>query len=330
MTLQRLVVIALLLLTGGCNLMWKGDKAYFPAPSQQVLVTGFGVNDKVDVLASGVLPIVIARQITNTGQAAVPAGYIVTETVEQLVFSRTAGSAGWSSGPPATHLLFTCGQLGPALNPGQSVTIQFAFPGPLCTANPPPPAPPRTVLDCGMYKETLVVDAGGDVFERNEFDNEAKHFFFVPSSQPRLNLNVTLNPNNDPMVHIVPVRRVQIPAFNYVNTPTTVRTHTAVINSNPAGGGWIYNGITPVVGPLSGATGVLTPTPVVTVLPGTAASTTVNYDVTFDPMFLGPDITGSGLYYVENLDSKVTAISTDGCQIRQKSLLVQVLFEERP
>ena len=38
---------------------------------------------------------------------------------------------------------------------------------------------------------------------------------------------------------------------------------------------------------------------------------------------------GSGPYYVETLDSKITAIAFDGCQIRQESLLLQLLFEEQ-
>jgi hypothetical protein len=181
-----------------------------------------------------------------------------------------------------------------------------------------------------MYKETLTVDSADEVNERVEFDNAAEHFFFVPSTQPRLNLNVNLNPTGDPNQAIVPVRRVEVAAFNYPPGITTITTHAAVITTAPAGGGWIYNGITPVPGALSGAVGNLVPPPVIIVNPGTAPNTAVNYQITFDPQFLGPNVSGSGPFYVENLDSKITAISTDGCQIRQRSLLVRMLFEERP
>jgi len=308
-----------------CNLAWEGDKGYAPPPTGTVAVDGFGINDDVDIIG-GALPVTVTRNVTNTGTLPVSAGYDVTEEVELLVFSRTAGAAGWSSGPPATHLLYSCTQPGPALGPGESAAVSFTFPGPLCTAAPT--APPAGALACGMYQETLTIDAGGDVTEDSESDNAATHFFFVPSALPRLNLTVALNPNGDPNQTVVPVQRVQVAAFAYPAGAAPVVTHAATVDTAPAGGGWIYDGISPVAGRLSGATAALVPAPPLVVAPPGAA-TNVTYRVTFDPTFVGPNETGSGPYYVETLDSKVTAIAFDGCQIRQESLLLQLLFEEQ-
>lgn len=55
----------------------------------------------------------------------------------------------------------------------------------------------------------------------------------------------------------------------------------------------------------------------------------VNYDITIDPTFIGPQIVERGPFYESVLDTKMTAISTDACLIRQESSLVTVLHEER-
>jgi hypothetical protein len=322
---NRLLALFGLLPLAACNLAWEGDKGYAPPPAATVAVGGFGINDDVDIIG-GALPITVTRNVTNTGALPVAAGYDITEEVELLVFSRTAGAAGWSSGPPATHLLYSCTQPGPALDPGDSVAVSFTFPGPGCTAAPT--APPAGALACGMYQETLTIDAGGDVAGDSAADNAATHFFFVPSALPRLNLSVTPNPNADPNQTVVPVQRVQVAAFAYPAGVGPVVTHAATIDSAPAGGGWIYNGLSPVAGRLSGAVATLVPAPPITVAPPGAA-TNATYQVTFNPAFVGPNETGSGPYYVETLDSKITAIAFDGCQIRQESLLLQLLFEEQ-
>ncbi|MGE0120809.1 MAG: hypothetical protein AB7S71_19955 [Dongiaceae bacterium] len=321
----RLLALFGLLPLAACNLAWEGDKGYAPPPASTVAVSGFGINDEVDVIG-GALPITVTRNIANTGALPVAAGYDVTEAVELLVFSRTAGAAGWSSGPPATHLLYSCTQPGPALGPGDSAAVSFTFPGPDCTAGPT--APPAGALACGMYQETLTIDAGGDVAGDSAADNAATHFFFVPSALPRLNLSVTLDPTNDPNQAIVPVQQVQVAAFAYPAGVQTVVTHAATIDSAPAGGGWIYDGLSPVVGRLSGATAVLVPAPPITVAPP-GAPTNATYQVTFNAQFVGPNETGSGPYYVETLDGNVTAIAFDGCQIRDQDLLLQLLFEEQ-
>ena len=317
---------------------WLGDdKSYSPASVETLLLPGFGINQDVDVLGSGALPITITREIVNSGTAVLNAGYPVTETVEQMVFVRVPGSAGWTPGPTATHTLFTCTQPGPTLQPGESADVIFTFPGPLCTFNPTLPILPLGPLSCGMYKETLVIDDGDTVDEgaTGELNNEAEHFFFVPTSSPQLNMNVTLNPIPDGNISIVPVRRVIIPAFNYPPPPAgmlTTTSHRVTISTNPPGGGYSVHGRTVVNGSPNFApdVGNLIPPPILVVAPGVMAPTVVNYVINFDPAYIGPNITGSGPYYAEGFDNKVTAISTDGCLIRQKTLKTTVLHEERP
>ncbi|TVO76939.1 hypothetical protein [Sedimenticola selenatireducens] len=320
---------------------WLGpDKTYTPTPVDQLLLPGFGINQEVDVLGSGALPITINREIVNSGQATLSAGYPVTETVELMVFVRVAGSAGWTPGPAATHTLFTCAQPGPELLPGESADISFTFPGPLCTPNPVVAMLPLGPLSCGMYKETLIIDDGNTVAEgaTGELNNEAEHFFYVPSSAPQLNMNVVLNPVPDPNISIVPVRRVVIPAFNYPPPAAgmlTTTSHQVTLSTNPAGGGYSVHGRSLVKGSPDFApdVGNLVPPivpPMLVVAPGTLLPTVINYNISFDPTYLGPNISGSGAYYAEGFDSKITAISTDGCMIRQKTLKATVLHEERP
>ena len=314
---------------------WLGpDKSYTPPSTEQVLMPGFGINQEVDVLGSGALPITITREIVNSGSALLPAGYPVTETVELMVFVSVPGGAGWAPGPATSHTLFNCSQPGPALQPGESATMVFSFPGPFCTPNPTLAFLPLGPLVCGMYRETLVVDDGDTINEGGggESNNEAIHYFFVPSSAPRLNMAVTLNPNNDGNLNVVPVQRVIVPAFNYpVPGPVTITTHRVVVSTNPPGGGFSVHGRSLVNGSPDFAPDVANLVPPVTPpLRVPAGPTTIDYDITFDPAYLGPDLTGSGPYYAEGFDNKITAISADGCQIRQKVLKATVLHEERP
>lgn len=314
---------------------WLGqDKTYAPPPVDQVLMQGFGIDKEVDVLGNGVLPITITREVVNSGTAPLAAGYPVTETVQLMVFVSVPGGAGWAPSPDASHTLFTCNQPGPPLQPGESAVMVFSFPGLFCTPNPTLAFLPLGPLVCGMYKETLVVDDGNTVLEGGggELNNETEHYFFVPSSAPRLNMAVALNPNNDANLNVVPVQRVMVPAFNYPGPgQVTVTTHRVTVTTVPAGGAFVMHGRSLVNGSPDFAPDVANLVPPITPpLSVPAGPFTIDYDITFDPAFLGPDITGSGLYYAEGFDNKVTAISADGCQIRQKVLKATVLHEERP
>ena len=96
-----------------------------------------------------------------------------------------------------------------------------------------------------------------------------------------------------------------------------------------AGGAFIVRGRTPVIGNLTDFGNLVPPTPIGVLPVGVIGPIVIDYNITFDTLFVGPNIVGSGLFYEENLDTKITVISTDGCQIRQESLLVTVLHEER-
>lgn len=182
---RKLFVLAVVLVAGtGCtpNLGWVGDKTYSPPASAELQVEKLGIDDEVDILAPGAVPIV-SHTITNTGTGAAPAGYTVNETVIQWVFIATTGSAGYVAGDPATHTVFTADAPGPALGPGGSQAISFG---------------PITGLGCGLYQETLTVDQGNTVTESDEGNNQVQRFFFVPSTQQ---FNVTPAVINNQLFH---------------------------------------------------------------------------------------------------------------------------------
>jgi hypothetical protein len=307
-----------------CNLAWTPDrKDYLPPPVNRIDVDDFGVDAPVDILATGQLPVTVTRKLTNTGSFPVRAGYSVTETVRRLRFQAiNPVSYQWVEVADPAFTYFTCTAPGPALAPGATADVTFTFPGPNCVGPPGQPTP--AVLDCGLYKETLVVDAGTDVSETDEGDNETEHFFFIPSSQGRLNMMRTPDPGGDPNIDVVgpPPRTAVINIFKYPPGPTMVVAHNVRITSAPPTAGWIVNGISPRNGARSGAVGRLVPM-VQFVDPAPAPPRTVDYRVTFNRVvYVPPHPIAS-----EILDSKVTAITTDGCQIRQRSLRTTVRFE---
>lgn len=328
--LATLVVPGLLAISA-CDLTWTpDDKIYAPPPATQITVDGFGIDDVVDVLADGGFPITITRTITNAGSVAVPAGYEVTEKVERLRFTAINPTFyAWQKVPDPRFTVLECTTTGPALAPGQSADISFTFPSPECRAPQGRPTPPG--FDCGMHLETLTADAAGIVTEISEGNNDTEHFFFVPSRQGRLNMTHTVDPGGDPNIDVIPAPRppsARIAAFNYGNVPSVARPHAVRFFFAGAPGGFILNGISPVNGRLSGAVGRLSIGPNPVVFPPPAAPQTVTFDITFDPTFLGPE--NAPPFHAEALDSKVTAISTDGCQIRQRRLRTTLLFEARP
>lgn len=316
--LRLIPLITIALLSGCSNLAWTPDpKVYAPPPASQIDVDGYGIDAPVDILASGQLPITITRTLTNVGSLNVPAGYTVTETVQRLKFQAINPTVWeWVEVADPQFTYFTCTATGPALAPGQQADVSFTFPGPDCVG-PPPPANPL-LLDCGLYKETLVTDAGATIVESDESDNDTEHYFFVPSSQGRLNMTATPNPTNDPNIDVVPAPRpptVQIDAKQYpAPGPVPVTAWRVNIFSVPATAGWIVNGIAPVAKP--GALGNLVP-PMQIIDPAPAAPRTVRYIVDIDP---------TRAEALETVDSKVTAITTDGCQIRQRSLRTKVFW----
>lgn len=205
------LAVCILMSTGCANLTWSEPKTYAPPPTATLTVDGFGINGPVAILPPGPGPITVSHPITNAGIGAVPAGYVVTDTVIQWIFrgSPTTGY-GWVPGPPATHTVPTAPASGPPLAAGATAVVSF-----------PPFLVPNT---CGLFSETLTLDTSGVVAETNEADNvdATPHLFFIPSTQQ---FNIAVTKINDSLFH----------------ADGDVATHTFTIT--PAGApGWIYAG----------------------------------------------------------------------------------------
>ncbi|MFC1712880.1 hypothetical protein ACFL6S_04375 [Candidatus Poribacteria bacterium] len=326
-------LVCILLVSAGCrhgtmNLAWAGPKTYTPPPRETVGIL-FGINDNVDVLPSGALPITIQKSITNTGTKAIKAGYLIQESVVGWSFVAVAGTAAYVEGDLATRTVFECTQPGPALAPGETKDITFVLGGPGC----PPTPSGLTVLPCGMYKETLTLDSAYTVKETDEHDNLAGHFFLVPSDVLKIIINVVRNPDSDSRI-VVAGQTVKVVSFAYPYTkvpdtpPIVAHTHNFNISIVPPTAAYTVNGRTPIPGKLCGASGALVPGP----MPLTSPAV-VDYNVTI------PDNTcvgicnsslGNSLVHEEKLNTKLTAISADGCVIAQKSVLASVIYECDP
>ncbi|NVO55885.1 hypothetical protein HW561_08805 [Rhodobacteraceae bacterium B1Z28] len=156
---------------------------------------------------------------------------------------------------------------------------------------------PFPVGSCGLFGETLELDTTNIVVESSNQDNEDEHLFFVPSNQI---INITATTINGALFH--------------KNGRTL--THQFRINSGGAGNQWLYTGFSWIATEGSSADAVPTPTGRV---PQGPAPQLINMFVTpkdhkHSPLGFGPSVKG-----------KVTAISTDGCVIKQKA--VEVLIE---
>ncbi|OUS02068.1 hypothetical protein A9Q86_05300 [Flavobacteriales bacterium 33_180_T64] len=148
-------------------------------------------------------------------------------------------------------------------------------------------------LTCGMYKETISIDTLNTVSESNEFDNESIHYFFVPSTQ---NFGLTKNelltgvPHSDGSI------------------TTTTFTITAGTNFSVDYAHFSYVAT-------EGSTAVTFPPPPVTIAAG--ASLTIRMEIkVIEHTF------SSG--FESSINGKVTAISEDGCIIKQESAKIYV------
>lgn len=206
-----MLAVFVLAAIGCANLKWSEPKTYAPPPAGSIVVNGFGINGPVTILQPGPGPISVSHPITNTGTAAVPGGYLVTDTVIQWIFQGSPVSGyGWVPGPAATRTVPTTPAVGPALAPGATATLTF-----------PPFLVPNT---CGLFSETLTADATGVVVEDDEADNidPTPHLFFIPSTQQ---FNIAVVAIDDTLFH----------------EDGDVAAHTFTITPSGAPG-WIYAG----------------------------------------------------------------------------------------
>ncbi len=275
------------------NLSWDGPKIYSTG-SVGVPLAGFGVNAMVDVLPGGPLPMTvgITKTLKNTGAAQAAAGYVVTDTVQAMRFAAVVGgTAGFLpvSGPPVAALR----SIGPALAAGDSTDASFGF----------------TVNACGLYRETLSADVSGAVAESNEGDNRAEHWFLVPGTQT---LGIAVAPNADvnlwhgppPMPNFtraLPALPFTAYTFTITAPPGTTFTYhyyQGLING-------VYGAVAKLVGPAPSPTPVAGPISIQLQLLSVKTHGVPTNDILTD---LGR----------EQLSGKVTAITADGCFMRQR------------
>jgi len=330
----KLVCMALLMSLISCapNINLEQDKTYMPPATDRVGLA-FGVNDNVDILPSGALPISVEKNIGNNGTDAVAAPYQINEDVVRMVFISVAGSAGFVPGNMAGYTAINCNQAGPRLAQGQKQVITYDLGSATCPVNPaynlinPPPT-----LQCGLYRETMTADSTNAVKETNENDNRSVNYFFVPSISDRINLAVVRNPN---VVNGVFVQGmiVNIVAPTLPAGPPPVVTHAVTASIVPPGSqGFTVNGISPVGPRVSGT--ICAVAPALPFLVPAGGVLPLTYTCTIpDQFFLGPtcnSFLGGTPAYEEHFDSKITAIANDGCIIAQKFLQVRVFFECQP
>jgi len=326
-TLAAALLVAAATILQGCwlftprerNLSWEGDKIYVPAPSETLVIDGFGIDDSVDVLPSGSLtpPLRFERAIQNTGNAAIPAGYVVRERIVHWIFQAIGGTAGYVPGPDATHLVFECEQPGPPLAPGASAVLSFEVPSAFCQQMNPPAA--LTALPCGLYQETLTIDTGDDVNETDETDNESRHFFFVPSDV-RISIVANPNPTGNPDIMVGPAAQVIVRDWAAAGSSAW----GFIISATPATARFRVFGRSPVTGPLAGDSGMLVPA---TPLGPVGSPLLMTYNITPNPAFAGPCNNIAAMVYEEDISTKITVISEDGCVIRQRFVPTVVWHE---
>ncbi len=286
----------------GPNLEWDGAKVY-SSGSVPYTLAGFGVGAVIDQLPlAAPSAVTITRMITNSGNETVPAGYQINETVQLMQFTAVGGSAGFTPAPvpPVTNQTV----LGPALAPGDSVPVSFTVPIPAC----------------GLYLETLTVDFAGAVAETQERDNVGLHYFSVAGS---MRVNITVTPNNS--VSLWHANAGPAPPWAVVAPAFPATTHSFTIAATTPGTTFHYSYYQPIVNGSLGATGQLIgPAPVTPPSLPVAGPVTISHQVSARTHNVpATDILFDAAF--EHFLPRVTAITGDGCEIRQQTAQVSVV-----
>nr|WP_321233508.1 hypothetical protein [uncultured Psychroserpens sp.] len=151
-------------------------------------------------------------------------------------------------------------------------------------------------LGCGMYKETITIDTLNTVGESNELDNESIHYFFVPSTQ---NFGLTKNeivtgaPHTDGQIITTIFTITAGPTFS------VDYAHFTFVSTE-------------------GSTAKTFPPAPVTIPAGTSLNVSMEITVKEHTFTSG---------FESSITGKITAISEDGCIIRQETAKVYVEHE---
>jgi len=322
--------------TGQSTLLaWSGTHSYLDAASnnavaETIFIAGFGLDSEVDVLTSGNLPLRVRRTLINKGSLAVAAGYRVREEVRGWTFLARGGDAGYLEGS-TNQIVFSCETTAtPALAPGQSAVIEFVLGGPGC-----PPGVPIAALPCGLYREVMTVDSPAIVGATCSGITpvEDGNFFFI-NEPNHITIDLKLNPTNDPDAVAVDRRRVWVFAngARSMDQPFTVPTHEVNITTSSPGFAFYVRARMPITGPAAPTVGTFAPAiPQAPAAPAVQlAPLTYNYLVTVVPAHNAKsacNVIGIPIRYEEKVDTTITAISTNGCAIAQRSILATGIYE---
>lgn len=290
------------------NLRWDGPKTYSPTTGTSVGVSGFGINDVVEILppAPPPYPLSIARDFMNDGAVNAPAGYGVSETVERLVLRSTGTMIGFIPAPMPP--VFAGTFIGPALSVGSSSSAVFTF----------------AVPGCGIYRETLRLDSTNAVAESNESDNIATHHFFVPGS---MQVSITRTPNQGVTFWHGPPPN---PSWASPIIGANAISHTFVIAAATPGTTFHYNYPTaPRILSMGSTAQFIGPPPVVPPAPPVAGPITITLQITPNSHDDSPMTDILTETAQERISMKVTAITSDACTIQQSAGPVTVVHPGR-
>ena len=239
-----------------------------------IFLPGFGINDNVVTLPPAAR-FEVSRLAANIGRVNAPPGYIISDSIVRMVFIGIHGSYGFVDGPSPTHTTILPNETGPAIPVGDSTLITLG---------------PVDSLECGLYKQIMIIDSTDIVQELNEFNNTRVNYFFIPGQNF---CSINKNTFFDNLAHDV--------------GPTV--THQFIITPLP-GDTCIFAGFSYVTS--DGSTATTLPPPPVNLI---TAPLTVSMEVTpkHHDWPLG-----------EHLSGKITVIGTDGCSIRQENAEVWI------
>ena len=319
----------LILAAGACNWivnppaplpnLTPGDKVYTPTTTK-VGVTGFGINGALDVLPPGTGGIGAMIFVVNNGNAPVPAGYTITDVVSATHLVSTGTSVGFMPvpGPP----LFTATVPGPALAAKETAAV-----GPIMVPIP----------KCGVYVETVTVDSADVVKESSESDNVRSYFFEVPGTM-MVDLSVVENANSlwhATAAQIAAGASPGPPAGWLVSTGTGFATHTFTITPVAATAPpstYYYNYYQkPIFGSLGSSMILSGPAPVQPPAPPVGAPVAISFQV--DSLNTHNNTPSTDILELklakEEILGMVTAITSEGCFVTQKSAKVTIAHPAR-